>query len=138
MGAAYESGKGGVEQDFAQALAWLSRSANQGNADAQYLLGHMFEDAKGVPQDYAQAGRWYRAACEHRPDYGGAGQGCNSLGVLYLTGHGVKQSRVEAYKYFKLGTASEYLSAVKSQMSEAEIAEAERQASEWLSSHSER
>jgi TPR repeat protein len=134
LGAAYESGKG-VDQDFEQALRWLEESAKQGNADAENLLGQMYEDAEGVPQDYRQAAKFYRAACEHRPDYGGAGQGCNNLGILYLDGHGVKRNRVEAYKYFRLGNSAASLDFVKCHMTTAEIAEAERRIELWIESH---
>ena len=123
LGVAYESGKG-VQQDYKEALRWLAKSAKQGNADAQNMIGVMFEDGEGVPINYARAAKWYRAACENRPDRGGAGQGCNNLGLLYLDGHGVTQSRVEAYKYFKLCSCSSNLAAVKSDMTTAEIAEA--------------
>jgi hypothetical protein len=134
LGAAYERGKG-VEQEFAQALRWLAESAKQGNADAENLLGQMYEDAEGVPQDYRQAAKWYRAACEHRPDYGGAGQGCNNLGLLYLDGHGVKRNRVEAYKHFKLSNSAVNLDTVKCRMTVGEIAEAERRTERWIEAH---
>lgn len=134
LGAAYERGKA-VEQDFAQALRWLGESAKQGNADAENLLGQMYEDAEGVPQDYRQATKWYRAACEHRPDYGGAGQGCNNLGLLYLDGHGVRQNRVEAYKYFRLSNSAANLDFAKCHMTTVEIAEAERRTERWIEAH---
>ena len=30
------------------------------NADAQFTLGTMYKNGDGVPQDYAEAVRWYR------------------------------------------------------------------------------
>ena len=129
--AAYETGKG-IGQNFGEALRWLSQSAEQGNADAQNLLGIMYELGEGVTQDYLQAVRWYRAACEHRPDYGGAGQGCNNAGLLYLGGQGVKQNRVQAYKYLTLGRNDDDLAVLKTQMSVREISNAEREIQEWL------
>jgi uncharacterized protein len=137
LAVAYESGKG-VQQDFAQALKWLRESAKQGDADAQNLLGQMYEDGEGVLRNYVQAAKWYRAACEHRPDYGGAGQGCNNLGLLYLDGNGVKPNRVEAYKYFKLSRHVSNLDIVKRTMTADEVAEAERQTELWLEAHPER
>ena len=134
LGAAYERGKG-IEQDFGQALKWLAESAKQGNADAENVLGQMYEDAEGVPQDYRQAAKWYRAACEHRPDYGGAGQGCNNLGLLYLDGKGLKRNSVEAYKYFRLANSEVNLDAVKLRMTEGEIADAERLTEQWIEAH---
>ncbi|MFL6439455.1 MAG: tetratricopeptide repeat protein [Terriglobales bacterium] len=131
LGVAYERGKG-VEQDFAQALRWSAESAKQGNADAQNMLGQMYEDAEGVSRDYIQAAKWCRAACENRPDYGGAGQGCNNLGLLYLDGNGVRRNRVEAYKYFKLSGSAVNLDIVKRTMTPDEVAEAEDRTEQWV------
>lgn len=137
LGTAYERGRE-VKQDFVQALRWLTKSATQDNADAQNLLGQMYEDGEGVPADYAQAARWYRAACENRPDGGGAGQGCNNLGLLYLNGHGVKVDKVQAYKYFRISGATLNLEDVKASMTTVEVAEAERQTQMWLKLHPDR
>jgi hypothetical protein len=134
LGVAYESGRG-VEQDFTQALKWFRESAKQGDPDAQFNLGQMYEDGEGVSQDYAQAAKWYRTACENRPDHGGAGNGCNSLGMLYLDGKGVKRNRVEAYKFFKLTGNTFNLDRMRRTMTEAEVAEGERRAEQWLQAH---
>jgi TPR repeat protein len=133
LGVAYERGKG-TEQDF-EAFKWLLESAKQGNAEAQNVLGQMYQDAEGVPQDYRQAAKWYRAACEQRPDYGGAGQGCNNLGLLYLDGNGVKRNSVKAYMYFRIANSGVNLDAAKLRMTEGEIAEAERRAVQWTEAH---
>ena len=132
LGASYERGAG-VGQNFAEALRWLAQSATQGNADAQNLLGQMYEEGEGVLLNYAQAAMWYGAACEHRPDYGGAGQGCNNLGLLYLEAQGLAENNVEAYKYFKLGGSTENLAVVMSKMTQAEVAEAEQETEQWFS-----
>ena len=41
---------------------WFRLAAVQGHADAQFNLGHMFENGQGVTQDRAEAARWYRMA----------------------------------------------------------------------------
>ncbi|KAF8926036.1 hypothetical protein BGZ58_000244, partial [Dissophora ornata] len=38
------------------------KSANQGDADAQSNLGFMYDNGKGVPQDYPKAIEWYLKA----------------------------------------------------------------------------
>ena len=134
LGVAYERGKG-TEQDFGQAFKWLLESAKQGNAEAQNVLGQMYQDAEGVPQDYRQAAKWYRAACEQRPDYGGAGQGCNNLGLLYLDGNGVKRNSVKAYMYFRIANSGTNLDLVKRRMTEGDIADAERLTEQWIEAH---
>ena len=41
---------------------WLA--AEQGNAEAQVNLGVMCHTGQGVPQDYAEAVKWWRLAAE--------------------------------------------------------------------------
>lgn len=47
---------------YATALPLLRPLADQGYAEAQKLLGYMYEFGQGVPQDYEQAAAWYRKA----------------------------------------------------------------------------
>src|SRR5665213_1835782 len=54
--AAYQSG------NFAAAFQLLNPLAAQGDAEAQYDLGCLYENGEGVPQDAAQAVAWFAAA----------------------------------------------------------------------------
>ena len=36
-----------------------TQAANQGLVEAQFNLGAMFEDGRGVPQSYMEALKWY-------------------------------------------------------------------------------
>ena len=45
----YDDGRG-VPQDYAQALVWLRKAADQGNAAAQTNLGAMYGLGLGVPR----------------------------------------------------------------------------------------
>ena len=54
--------------------------AEQGIAGAQHFLGFMYGAGLGVPQDYAEAVRWYRRAAEQ-----GDASAQNNLGVMYCT-----------------------------------------------------
>ena len=56
--AAYDGG------DYVTAYNELKPFAEQGNADAQRRLGWMFDLGEGVPQDYAEAMKWYRKAAD--------------------------------------------------------------------------
>ena len=51
-------------RDYATALREWKPLAEQGNADAQFNLGLMYEKGWGVPQDYKTAMKWYRLAAE--------------------------------------------------------------------------
>jgi TPR repeat protein len=56
--AAYERG------DYETALRLWRSLAEQGNVYAQYNLGAMYDEGKGVPQDHAEAVKRYRKAAE--------------------------------------------------------------------------
>jgi ankyrin repeat protein len=47
---------------FADVAIRLLVSADQGNADAQYRLGLLFQDGSGVPRDHVQALKWFSLA----------------------------------------------------------------------------
>jgi TPR repeat protein len=53
-----------IPQDYAQAVQWYRKAAEQGLAQAQYNLGFMYDKGRGVRQDDAQAVAWYRKAAE--------------------------------------------------------------------------
>ncbi len=56
--AAYKQG------DYATALREWNPLAKQGDANAQNNLGFMYYKGHGVPQDYAEAVKWFRKAAE--------------------------------------------------------------------------
>jgi TPR repeat protein len=66
LGAMYAEGQG-VPHDYAEALKWYRKAADQGNARAQTILGAMYYFGQGVPQDYVQAHMWYNLAAARFP-----------------------------------------------------------------------
>jgi TPR repeat protein len=104
--------------------------ADHGVAEAQFGLGVLY--AKGVPQDYAAAVGWYRKAADQGFTFAQF-----SLGFMYATGRGVPQDYVRAYMWTNLAAARgvsdaiESLNIIASKMSPAQIAEAQKLASEW-------
>ena len=54
--------KQGLPQDYATALDWYQRAADQGFAPAQFNLGVLLSGTDGVPADYPTALQWYRKA----------------------------------------------------------------------------
>jgi TPR repeat protein len=138
LGTGYEQGWFG-KADYRKALKWLRRAAEHGDQDAQDSLGQMYEEGEGVPQSDILAAKWYRKAAEHVPDFGGAGAGRNDLGLLYLDGgRGVPKDVVRAYMWFRLAGTEVNLADAKSQMTAAQVREAEQMATEWKNSHPER
>ena len=63
----YRDGQG-VVLDYALAMIWFRKAADQGDAVAQNNLGTMYDHGQGVPQDYAQAHMWYNLAASHAED----------------------------------------------------------------------
>jgi uncharacterized protein len=82
------------EGDFAKAYDEFRALAEKGNADAQWNLGAMYQNGKGVPQDYVEAVKWFRKAADQSL---AAAQ--YDLGVMYYGGTGVPQDYAEAFKW---------------------------------------
>ncbi len=82
--------------DYEAALKEWRPLAEQGDAEAQYLLGNMYLQGLGVVQDYGEAAQWYRKAAEQ-----GFAKGQNNLGELYKLGQGVPQDNQEALRWYR-------------------------------------
>ena len=52
--------------NYAQVLELLRPLAAKGDAVAQFNLGLMYENGKGVTQDYKEAAKWFQKAALHR------------------------------------------------------------------------
>jgi TPR repeat protein len=108
-------------------------AAKQGHPDAQFCLGQMYQQAFGLNENDRMAAKWYRRAAEHVPDLGDAGQRRNGLAILYQRGTGVPKDYLKAYMWLSLAKGD--LFDLKTQMTPAEILDAERMANEWNSHH---
>ena len=76
-------------------MQWYRKAAEQGFAQAQYNLGVMYENGRGVRQDYIQAVQWYRKAAEQ-----GIAQAQYNLGLMYAKGEGVRRDHKIAKEWF--------------------------------------
>ena len=110
----------------AQDFETLKREAQQGNADAQYILGMIYAQGRGVAQDYAEAETWWRKAAQQGDGYAklaleplklaqasqdfeavkraaeqGNATAQNNLAKMYARGFGVAQDDAEAIKWFR-------------------------------------
>ena len=77
-------------------MKWYRKAAEQGDAKAQYNLGHAYYNGEGVEQDYVEAVRWYRLSADQ--GYAGAQF---MLGNAYYFGEGVPKDDVEAVKWWR-------------------------------------
>lgn len=75
----------------------LSALAEQGNAEAQAVLGDRYRTGQGVSQDEIKAVTWFRRAADQ-----GDGGAQYRLGFAYARGRGVPQDNVLAYMWFAL------------------------------------
>jgi len=74
----------------------IKERAEQGDAEAQSALGIMYDLGEGVPEDDAEAVKWYRKAAEQ-----GNGEAQHTLGIMYANGKGVPEDDVEAAKWYR-------------------------------------
>ena len=74
----------------------VNLAADQGNADAQFNLGYLYDKGQGVPLDYAQAAFLYRKAAEQ-----GHAWAQYNLGLLYYRGRGVPRDYTEAAAWYR-------------------------------------
>jgi len=108
LGLQYSTGVG-LAQDFAQAVEWYRKAADQNHALAQFNLSVMFSSGQGVTQNDATALMWTRKAAE-----GGDPGAQFRLGSRYHRASmdrlqlDTAESRIEAYKWFHLASAQGY------------------------------
>lgn len=84
------------EVDPAAALNDWLQLAEQGDAAAQNMLGVMYSEGVGVPENDAEAVHWYRLAAEQ-----GHAEAQLVLGGMYDKGKGVPENDVEAVRWYR-------------------------------------
>ena len=118
------------------AVKWYRLAAEQGDADAQYRLGIMYLNGRGVPQDDVVAVKWSHKAAEQ-----GDADAQSLLGAMYERGRGVPQDFIQAHMWFNLAASrssgetrdksAEIRDFLAARMTPDQIAEAQRLAREW-------
>jgi TPR repeat protein len=83
-----------------EAREWIQTGAEEGNPEAQYLLGVAYYQGDGVPQDYTKSFEWIHRSAE---EGNVAAQGY--LGGLYRSGLGTPPDIDEALRWYR--TAAE-------------------------------
>ena len=86
-----------------EAENWLTKSAGQGNANAQYTLARMYHEGQVVPQNYKAAVNWYTKAAEY-----GHKHAQHHLGMMYHKGLGVEKNEQTAKKWWGRATLQGY------------------------------
>jgi TPR repeat protein len=111
----------------------LQKVAERGDAYAQYILGARYHNGEGVPQDDAQAMRWFERAADQ-----GYADAQATIGAYYWAGRGVPKDLKKAY-FWSILALNQGDSAMESrlqglalQMTTAQVAAAQSQADDWL------
>src|SRR5262249_32201863 len=82
--------------DYQGALAGWAPPAEQGDGAMQLLVGSIYDYGQGVPQDDAEAAKWYQRAAEK-----GSAKGQYQLGAIYARSAQVKDP-VQGYKWLTI------------------------------------
>ena len=88
------------ESAEAQDIESLRTAAEQGNANAQFTVGHKYDAGDSVPENDREAVRWYQMAAEQ-----GHAAAQFALGAMYARGEGVAKDYVNAYVWVNLAVA---------------------------------
>jgi TPR repeat protein len=76
-------------------ISSLQLRAQQGNPEAEYLLGRSYMTGTGVPQNYEEAAKWFLQSAAQ-----GSADAEFSLGYLYEHGDGVARDYQQAVSYY--------------------------------------
>ena len=138
LGIMYENGLG-MAQDHAAAGTWYRLSAIRGYAGAQLSLGYLYRSGKGIPKNYHTAIKLYRLAADQ-----GNAEAQIALAEMYDQGLGIPQSCVQAHEWYNLAASNfpasdsarravavEGRQRLAARMTSAQIAEAEKLATDW-------
>ncbi len=98
--AAYKRG------DYVAAWAAWRPLASDGDAEAQYYLGHLYAKGEGITRDLGQAVHWFRAAAEQGEPYGQF-----ALGYVYEHGLGAAPDLAAAARWYRAAAAQGNLAA---------------------------
>lgn len=97
-------------------LESLQEKADQGDAEAQFNLGFMYDKGEGVSKDDVEAVKWCRKAADQ-----GFATAQFNLGLMYASGIGVPKEEIQAYKWFILASKSSGLKKHKHRVEDSEF-----------------
>lgn len=82
--------------DRETALREIRTSAKDGDAEAQFLLGKIFDELEGFERDFTEAMKWYREAAGQKHP-----AATFAVGVLHELGRGVTADLDEATEWYR-------------------------------------
>jgi TPR repeat protein len=129
---AFERKETEVHSD-AEIFAEFQKQAEKGNSRAFFYMGAAYMSGVGTPQDYSKGIEWLRKAAETN-----LSAGLSDYALVLQLGQGTPVNRVEAQKLQYVLEAQRpeeqpFMSEINARyMTDAELAEARRQADAWL------
>lgn len=123
--------------DYFRALSELKPEAEAGNALAQVQVAGIYQYGLVSAANFAEALKWYRkAAAQDNAD------AMLGLGIMYSLGQGVEKDPVQSFKWLTLAAGRlpqgpdrnrimSALDTMKEQMSDADIARAQKLVEDW-------
>ena len=112
--------------------------AERGHSEAQYNVGYMVSNGRGVEKDLSAAAIWYRRAADQNHEIAQL-----RLGLMLRDGDGVEKDLVGAHMWLSLAAAQGHVEAkltraeVAEGLSAGEITRSEALLSDWLEEHKE-
>lgn len=89
-----------VEDNYVEAMKNYQIAADKGQPIAQYNLGLIYENGKGIPVDYAKAKVWYTKAADQ-----GHARAMNQLAGIYFNGSAGPANEQHAVKLYEKAVA---------------------------------
>lgn len=83
-------------KEIKKCVEWIQTAAIDGNPEGQAMLGEMYSEGAGVPENQETAVKWYRKAALQ-----GNADAQYYLGKCYYLGKGVAENDAEAVKWFQ-------------------------------------
>lgn len=88
--------------DPRRALPFLEKAASLGDDDAQYQIGTLHRDGRGVAKDFEMAARYFAQAATQGKD-----DAARALGIAFAKGEGVSKNLVRAYFWLNVASMGE-------------------------------
>lgn len=83
-------------ENFTQAARWYRAAAEQGHANAQFMLGSLYASGRGVEKDLEKSVGWLRLAVRQRH-----ARAELILGAIYIVGDGIEKDETEGFRLIK-------------------------------------
>lgn len=138
MGLKFANGAG-TATDYAQAVEWYRKAADQSHPLAQFNLAMMYAKGQGVARNDAESAIWFGKAAR-QGDAGAQfhlGKKCHRASLTGMPEHAT-ESRIESYKWYHLAAAQGYLGSVTActpvilGMTHADVAVADRRVAAFV------